>query len=236
MPKPPRFVLAAALASFAAALAVAQDTAPTAPTLSSPLADYTLRYLMPVRSVEDLEAELTMASAWSRSAKQLESRAKDGELVASQKIAIKKAEIKTLDLRRKAARKAKEDGRDEEIKAATRQEKEQLDILKLIEDVSKLEVDVAKTWADAADALGRSARAELELAVYRDERSAAFARARQAGEPMPLRDSKGWSLHEAHVQAAKGLGAALERYGKKLEDSHKLREKLFRAWQERKLE
>jgi len=236
MPKTPRFALAAVLASFAASLSLAQEITPTAPALSNPLADYTLRYLMPVRSVEDLEVERTTALAWKKSAAQLETRAKDGKLVASQKIAIKKAEIKTLDLRRKAARKGKEEGREEEIKTAIRNEKEQLDVLELIEDLSKAEADVAKWWAEAAEALGRASRAELELARYRDERASAFARSQQLGETTPLRDPRGWSLHETHVEAVKTLGATLEKYGKELEEFHVLRAKLVLAWKTRNLE
>jgi hypothetical protein len=234
----PKFPLRgfAALAILAAPAALAQEMSPAAPALSNPLADYTLRYLLPVRTVDDLEAERATAIAWKKWAAQLATRAKDGGLIASQKIAIKKAEIKTLVLRRKAAKKAKEGGREEEIKAAIQREKEQLDVLELIKDLSKIEADVAKRWADAAEALGRSSRAELDLVRYRDDRAAVFARTQQSGETIPLRDPRGWGLHETHAQASKELGSALAKFGKEVEKYHETRAKLLRAWKARNLE
>ena len=213
--------------------ASAQDSgAPAAVT--DPLNNYTLDALVPIRSTEQTSAQLAVAKKWLETSGSYQEGARKAKDLVKKRISTKELEVKALEARIKEAKAAGDKAEMERIKQDVKLQNDQLDALKKIQGYSG-------EWDDLAGALENAGKkwiafleAEGEVAQVRQQ---AAKRVKKTDDPFTagMPSEADFKTHTQFMKAAEEYGAAMERYGKALQQLTGSSSKVMSDWEKRSL-
>ncbi len=201
--------------------------------MSSVTEDYSFEVLLPAMSPEDLASIRNVANWCVSMARSSQVRAEQIKIQIDPQSEAKKAEIKALEARAKAAGAAKDEVLKKQLEASVKEQKLQSDILDAVKKLSENEASIAGEYESAGKALESLTSSYESLANGRESvlknHEKAVEAAKQAGltPPALLID------YEMNNQALKSLGEAgskIKGLGEKMDNLAKARQELVNNW------
>jgi hypothetical protein len=235
---PRTLVLCAALAASALTVspmtATAQET--TKQTISAVTEDYSFEGLLPAMSPEGISTTRDMAAWYLNAAQSFKTRAAEIQKKIDLQREAKKAEIKALEARAKAAATVKDQAAKKKLENIAKEQKLELEILDSVKKLSENEASIAdqyestgKTFqslADAYDTLNK--KRESALKEYEKTVQAAAEEDRPA--PMP---AVNYDLNQKALKALADAGKNLKQLGERMEKVAKARQDLLQNWKKK---
>ena len=133
--------------------------------------DDSLTVLVDYRAEAEIQRELQGAVAEKAMADRDVERGRLLERLASSRIEMKASEIKALEAQVSFAKQEKNAGRQAELEARRKFAESEKQLLERRRDLRKREIEMARAVREYHEATEKSCRLELDLAVYRRERS-----------------------------------------------------------------
>jgi len=227
-------------AAFAAVLALlpivsnAQES--PARTMSAVTEDYSFEMLFPSMSPEGLSTTRDIANWYVNVSKTYETRAAEIRKQVDLQREAKKAEIKALEARAKAADKVKDEALKKKLEAAAKEQKLELDILDSVKKLSENEASIADEYEATGKALESFAASYETLAKTRDSVLKDYEKtveaATEAGLParMPPVD---YQMNEKALKSLGEAGKNMKGLGERMEKVAKARQDLLKNWKKR---
>jgi len=224
-------VIAAALILFPA-ISVAQDTQPDEISVVTDL--YDLESLLPVMSSAEL-GSVKDISAWCLSmAKSFKARLADAQDEIGLQRETKRAEIKTLEARVKAAGKEKNEDLKKALAAELREQRFELDILDAVKELTAQEAAASGDFEAAGKSLKSLVAAYKNLSEDREDAGRVLERAieeaGQSGIAAPGLEIN-YSRNETALKVFGEAGKNVNDLGERLIKVAKARQGLLKAWQ-----
>ncbi len=209
----------AVLAVAALATSPAQEAPPA--TLSKPLAQYTVGDLLP-RATDDTTRET--GKAWRRAAGVLEEHCRSRLELVRSALQLKRSEVRALEQRLRAARKAKEFVEAGTLQGTLESERSVVEILDRVDTLSREQAEVARAWSDAGTAMVGLVEADDRMDPLRLKR---IKRPDTPEEPDERLDATELGTFRSHAAALRQLGERFSALGDELEEVAGIRLRLF---------
>lgn len=200
-------------------------------TYSSPLENFSLEGMFPVRELAKIDAGIEMGRSWQQQADELRRASQARDTKTSSALAIKKSEIDTVKTRAKQAKKASDVSERSVTEAQLKTDETTIKVLQSISALNKYEGRFAAAWFEAGKALERLG--EVEKTVVQNRRKVLDKLSKDGFDGTKFRNmDPGLAAQHRELTAAyQKFGSSLAKMGNILEEYGGARKKVLEHWQ-----
>lgn len=211
--------------------ALAQGSTASPLSYSSPLENFTLEGLFPVRDPGKVEEGILMGRSWQNQADELRRSAQARDTKTSSALAVKKSEMDTVRTRAKHAKKSGDFAERSVAEAQLKTDETTVKVLQSIAELTKYESRFAEAWFEAGKALERMG--EVEKIVAQDRTKILDQLAKQGFDGTKFRsmDPGLAARHKELTVTYDKFGSNLAKMGNILEEYAAARKKVLEHWQ-----